>query len=89
MNFIFFIVNVFHFAYSDCFNNYFQCLFLRNFIPRKEQPLFDILVGMNGEIMHSKKQPVDEEFFPDFSSSSDLDFEGYNSNNTGAIGRFG
>ena len=51
--------------------------------------MFDILVGMNGEIMHSKRQPADEDFFPDFSSASDLEFSDYNSGNTGPIGRFG
>lgn len=64
----------------------------RAFIPRKDQPLFDILVGMNGEIMHSRKQHVDDSFSPDLLTSSDLESSEYNrhiGHNTGPIGRFG
>jgi len=39
--------------------------------------------------MHTKRQPADEDFLPDFSSASDLEFSEYNSRNTGALGRFG
>ena len=72
-----------------CFNYFFIFGIIRSFIPKSEQPLFDILVGMNGEIMHTKRQPADEDFLPDFSSASDLEFSEYNSRNTGALGRFG
>lgn len=61
---------------------------LRGFIPKRDQPLFDIHVGINGEIMQSKKH-VDDKFFPHLSGSSDLEFGEYNSRNTAAIGRFG
>ena len=44
---------------------------------------------MNGEIMHTKRQPADRDHLPDFSSASDLEFSEYNSGNTGALGRFG
>ena len=71
----------------NCFN--FIFLSSRSFIPKREQPLFDISVGMNGEIMHSEKQSVDEDLLPDFSSSTDLEFPEYNSSNTPALGRFG
>ena len=62
---------------------------IRSFIPKSEHPLFDILVGMNGEIMHTRRQQADEDFLPDFSSASDLEFSEYNSSNTPALGRFG
>ena len=71
--------------------NHFLCFgIIRSFIPKSEQPLFDILVGMNGEIMHTKRQPAaDEDFLPDFSSASDLEFSDYNGSNAAALGRFG
>ena len=65
---------------------------LRVFIPKKDQPLYDILVGMNGEIMHSRKEQVDDDLFQDLSASSDLEFAEYNRHahhNTAPIGRFG
>ena len=62
---------------------------IRSFIPKSDQPLFDILVGMNGEIMHTRRQPADRGVLPDFSSASDLEFSEYNSSNTAALGRFG
>ena len=62
---------------------------VRSFIPKSEQPSFDILVGMNGEIMHTRRQPVDGDVLPDFSRASDLEFAEYNSRNTSALGRFG
>ena len=34
---------------------------IRSFIPKSDQPLFDILVGMNGEIMHTRRQPADRD----------------------------
>lgn len=64
-------------------------LSFRSFIPKREKPLFDILVGMNGEITHSEKQSVDEDLLPDFSSGTDLEFPEYNTSNTPALGRFG
>lgn len=62
---------------------------IRCFIPKSDQPLFDILVGMNGEIMHTRRQPADRDFLPEFSHASDLEFSEYNSSNTAALGRFG
>ena len=74
-----------------CFNFFFPFMFgiVRSFIPKSEQPSFDILVGMNGEIMHTRRQPADGDLLPDFSRASDLEFAEYNSRNTSALGRFG
>lgn len=45
---------------------------------------------MNGEMMHTRRQQAaDEDFLPDFSSASDLEFSEYNGSNTPALGRFG
>lgn len=64
----------------------------RAFIPKGEQPLFDILVGVNGEIMQSQNDSADDTSIPDFSASSDQEFSKYKGHvrhNTAPSGRFG
>ena len=67
-----------------------SCIILcRSFIPKKDQPLFDILVGNNGEIMQARREQADDELLPDLASASDLEFSTYNSHHPAPIGRFG
>lgn len=56
---------------------FFTIIVFRAFIPKGEQPLFDILVGVNGEIMQSQKDSADDTFIPDLPASSDLEFSQY------------
>ena len=67
----------------------FLCILCRSFIPKKDQPLFDILVGNNGEIMQARREQADDELLPDLASASDLEFSTYNSHHPAPIGRFG
>ena len=70
----------------------FKIFSLRAFIPKSEQPLFDILVGVNGEIMQTQKDNADDNFIPDLSASSDLElseYKGHVRHNTAPVGRFG
>ena len=71
---------------------FFPIIVIRAFIPKGEQPLFDILVGVNGEIMQSQNDSADDTSIPVLSASSDQEFSKYKGHvrhNTAPSGRFG